>query len=405
MVKRSLPFCLPIYLTRMGYRSCRRSLFGLFVLITISGCAAQQTTPANFDAQLISGELAFDEVVPAAPERPLIDLNQDMRQFVSSDIREQFGRQQRFSRLMHKLNDQGFFANPYDPSATYTAAQAFAERRGNCLAYTNMFVALAREAGLDAQYRLVEAQPMWSVTDGYLVRNNHINVVLKSVVPGSLGTNRDVVVDFNRTLPITGLAARTISDGYAQSLYYANLAVDHLRNGDARQAFAHIKRGILLEPNNHDLWVNLGVLYLRLEKFDAALLAYEVALQVRPRSRSAWSGIARVHELRGDLETAQYYVDLSRNYQERNAHYHFALALQSYGTQAYDEALSAVNRAIDLNRKVPEFFALRGLTARQLGDVELAEASFSRQQSLKSAQGVQRMDGLNVSVCFATRMC
>src|SRR6187399_815490 len=51
--------------------------------------------------------------------------------------------------LQRALVDPSFgFA--YDKDATLTAAEVFALRRGNCLAFTALFVGLARSVGIDA---------------------------------------------------------------------------------------------------------------------------------------------------------------------------------------------------------------------------------------------------------------
>ncbi len=45
------------------------------------------------------------------------------------------------------------------PGLTLTAAEAFASRRGNCLSFTSMFVAMARSAGIPAFLMSVRREP------------------------------------------------------------------------------------------------------------------------------------------------------------------------------------------------------------------------------------------------------
>ena len=61
----------------------------------------------------------------------------------------------------------GHLVNDYQADGTFVAAETFARGRGNCLGYTNLFIALARDLGLNARYQLIESHPTFDVTSGY----------------------------------------------------------------------------------------------------------------------------------------------------------------------------------------------------------------------------------------------
>ena len=73
---------------------------------------------------------------------------------------------------------------------TRTASDTFHDRQGNCLSFTMLFVALAREAGLTANYQSVQVQPTWA-NDGQVVIASHVNAVVRT------GFGEETVVDFN----------------------------------------------------------------------------------------------------------------------------------------------------------------------------------------------------------------
>src|SRR6476646_8028919 len=56
----------------------------------------------------------------------------------------------RFQRLAHFIVDDDGLAMTYQENATYTVAQAYATRQANCLTFTLLVIALAKEAGLEA---------------------------------------------------------------------------------------------------------------------------------------------------------------------------------------------------------------------------------------------------------------
>ncbi len=353
----------------------------VIILAVCSGCAALggRNTDVQFPPELVDGQAAFGRTIPAADPIDLLSVTPAMREFVAEDVGTAAYSYARFRRLMRKMVATGFFINQYDRTATYSAAKTFDTRKGNCIAYTNLFVALAREADQQASYQVVHGQPSWNVESGYLVRNNHVNVHLRGIrVPGEFGS--ELTVDFNEIEPEDDARTELISDAYAASMFYGNLSVQHLHDNDPVQAFAYLKRGIETEPSNIDLWNNLGSLYSVLEKDALAEQAYQVARSIDARDKTAISGLVKVLHKQGRAEEAEGYQRLVMRYQNRNPYYQYALAEQAYHNDDFDRALVLVNQAIQLKRNNARFYALRAATAQKLGDDELVEQSLRLQR-------------------------
>jgi Tfp pilus assembly protein PilF len=333
----------------------------------------------SYPPALIDGVAAFGESVNPAPPLDLLWVSPEMADFVADIGGAGHFDSVRFRRLMRKLVRNGFFIDQYDRDATYSAAQTFAIRKGNCLAYTNMFIALAREAGLDAKYQLVDTQPTWDVESGFLVRNNHVNVILEGLrAPGN--TVSDITVDFNIVRVAQDVPRKTISDAYAESMFHGNLAVEQLHKRDPKTAFAYLKRALMTEPDNIDVWNNLGVLYSMLDQPNLAQQTYEIALSLNSRNRTAVAGLAKTLLQQGKFEEADHYADLAMKYQNRNPYYHYAIAEQAFHNDAFEDALTAIEQAISLKRDNPRFYGLRAATAQELGNAELLQQSIRLQQ-------------------------
>ena len=58
-------------------------------------------------------------------------------------------RNEQLERLAHYVFGDDGLALEYDNEVTRTVAQVYQDRKANCLSFTLLFVALAREAGLD----------------------------------------------------------------------------------------------------------------------------------------------------------------------------------------------------------------------------------------------------------------
>ena len=63
-------------------------------------------------------------------------------------IQRSYSRDQRLQALVEMIFGQHGLDLQYDANATYTVSDIWQHRRANCLAFTLLFVTLAREAGI-----------------------------------------------------------------------------------------------------------------------------------------------------------------------------------------------------------------------------------------------------------------
>lgn len=350
-------------------------------LLLLTGCTTTVQDP-RFEPEyqeLLDGASVFDEPV-SADEVPAVDMlavSEEMRAFIAAEVGNVRVPTVKFRRMFRGLSRDGYFTANYIADSTRTAAETFHHKSGNCLSYTSMFVALAREAGLDARFQLVRVPPNWDADSGFLIRYTHVNLVLKGFAYDSRN-GEEFSVDFNDVLPEPDYPRHEISDEQATSLFYANRSVFHMRAGEMREAFAYLKKAIDIAPDNPDLWINLGAFYAKQDAHAQALSSYQVALSLDPDNRGAISGLGRTHEMLGNEAEARYYKDQVRRYRQRNPYYHFAIAQTEFERARYGAALEAINTAIDLKYRNGRFHFLKGLTEYKLGDMESAQASFRR---------------------------
>jgi Flp pilus assembly protein TadD len=365
--------------------ACRAA--ALVCLLALSGaCASSGFNPGraaapDYPEWLLSGERLFGEPV-RADELPEIDISEpspEMRAFVAElvDGIDRRNSASRFRALFGGLVRNGYFNSVYSANQTLTAAETFEIKGGNCLSYTNLFIALAREAGLDASYQLVDVPPSWDADAGFIIRYTHINVLVRGLrlEPGA---HPLVTVDFNEVHPDAEYRRWTVSDDYASSLFHANLSVSLLRQGQVRDGFLHLRRAIDIEPANLDLWINLGAFYATQGDYAGSIEAYRIALQLAPNSRAALSGLARSYANHGNEAMAAVYRQRVRNYRETNPYYHYAMAQAAFERNDYEASLAHINNAIGLKRRAPRFYLLRALVEDKLGRPDAAEASLRR---------------------------
>ena len=358
----------------------------------LCGCASapEPVTSMSLD-ELLSGRALFGESVTSseAPLADILKLDDSMRVFLRDSVADAPQAGTRMRRLIDAMIDQGLLTLDYDPNLTYTAQETFHRRQGNCLSFTNLFMALARQVDLRVSYQMVDIPPTWLSEGEFVILNNHINVVVENIrVHGRF--KRDYVVDFNTAEFNGNYDTVVVGDDYARALYYSNVAVEAMQSGTRRLAFAYLLRGIEANAEVPGLWVNLGSLYSRAGRLDGAEAAYLHALEIQPGNKSALTNLAGLHKRLGNAEASAYYAGRVRYYRNQNPYYYYWRASVAYREQRYDDALVSLHRAIRLKDDEHQFYYLRGLTQLRTGNRDAARQSLQEAAEYASQDRVER---------------
>lgn len=329
-------------------------------------------------ADLLSGRAIFGEEVSSG-ERADIDIlgtDDAMREFVADLLSAPQGAA-RFRQLMERMRSGGYALSGYDPYANLSARAAFAERRGNCLTYTSLFIALARELGFEASYQLVDVPPDYDSVNGMVVLNKHVNARVDHV-PG----RGSVTVEFSEEFASGIHDRRVVDDQFALALHYNNLAFSGDMAGDERGAFVYLKKAIELTPRNPDLWTNLGVFHARRGHFDDAISGYRWAMKLDADHSAAVRGLANAYGALGQADNARFYQRRAAHSRARDAYTYYTLAQRAYQAERPAESLELISEAIRLHRKDHRFHRLQGEVHDLLGNTVAANESYKRARSL-----------------------
>jgi tetratricopeptide (TPR) repeat protein len=281
-----------------------RWLLSWSAIFAAAGCAAAAPVASRIpDSDLLSGAALFGEAPKQAPfpREEIFALDAEMRAFVREHVDGASAPDARLKSLLSGMERRGLFSLDYDAGVTQTATDTFHRRAGNCLSFTVLFVALAREAGLRASYQMVDIPPTRSTEADLILMSNHINALVKT------GSSRDYVVDFNLNELKGKYQTRAVNDQYALALFYSNNGVDALLRDDHATSFVHFRAAIEAFPTIAGPWVNLGLLYARAGRYEHAEAAYLRALAIDRRNRSALANLARAYAASGDHERAAMY--------------------------------------------------------------------------------------------------
>lgn len=368
----------------------RGLLLAIGVLVLLEACTASSPRRSEIsDEDLLSGKALDSSFAVSPPVISIEDafgLDGEMQEFVRQ-VRDFGGDSStKVVHLLQAMKQHGLFSLEYNEALTHTVSGTFHERRGNCLSFTMLFIALAREAGLHARYQLVDVPPQWNLDTDLVVIANHVNAVIDS------RTDKDLVVDFNKANFHGDFVTHRIDDAYAAALFYTNLGAEAMLRRDFPASFTLLREALRVRPDAVPPWVNLGVLYGRQGLYRHAEAAYLRALEISPQERSALSNLAGIYEALGEKDRAAEYRERVRRYQDINPYYHYARAQKAYHDAQYEDALAELRRAIRLRSDESVFYTLQGQALAALGREQDAAKSFARANENQRPESLMRTE-------------
>ncbi|MCY7354300.1 MAG: tetratricopeptide repeat protein [Lysobacter sp.] len=281
----------------------------------------------------------------------------------------------RLDLLVDFLIDAKGLGMEYQYDATYTVEQAFRARKANCLSFTLVFLALAREAGLVAYAQEIEETLAWHQSENTIYRINHINAGIR--VDG-----RRFTVDVGGDAAIALHHPRPVSDQRALAHYYNNRAAELMAQGKVTAAMPYMQTAIELDPVYATTWSNAGVLYLRNGDLVAAERAYARALSLNPFHAGALSNMVGLYKRTGErTHEADFHRRLEK-VQRKDPFHQFLLAVDYEKHGDYRRAASHYQRAIRLHGTEHRFHFGLARAYLQLGDTRRAGLALARAHAL-----------------------
>ncbi len=250
--------------------------------------------------------------------------------------------EEKLGRLRDALLLGPAFTFEYQRDSTFSAAEAFESRRGNCVSFTNLFIALGRSLGIRLQAALVSARGSSEREGDLIVTYNHMVAVFTLV-----GSRTAKVYDFYRSAdPLEGRLV--LLDDYAVAAIRAsNDGIAHLHRGEGSEAVRDLEIAVKLAPGLGSLYANLGLAKWRAGDVPGAFASIRKGLEIEPRGASLLQNLAAL------------YVDAGRPAEAR-----------------------AALGALDVGRASPYLLIVRGDLDLRAGDVKRALRNYHDAASL-----------------------
>ncbi len=338
-----------------------RRVVACCLLLMLSACASTgsptlaELPPLSLPRGALTGEDARRLETP-----DLLATDAAMREFVALYTADAGSSHQRLVALHRAIRGGATLGIDYDPLAEGTALDAFYDQAANCLSYANLFVALAREAGLDARYQWVDVRPQWTRMGERVAVRLHVNAVVH------LGRHDRFMVDID-PLPSREIAgAREMADRDARALYHNNIAMQALAVEDVERAWLHGARALQISPELGLLWTNIGAVYRLAGQHRDAESAYLQALALDSGDRSAMNNLMVLYELEGRLEDYAHWSRRVERHRDSNPYYHAWLGDQAGEEGDWRGALGHYREALELQPGDGELHFAVGLIYSEL---------------------------------------
>lgn len=324
-------------------------------------------------------------------------LTDEMKRWVLQSVPEFGADEERLNFLMTGLLSDRRLGITYEGGFTGTAPEVFEERKANCLSFSQLFVAMAREAGIPAYYLRV------GDIDGYEKQGDLI--IVSGHITAGYGepTNRKVL-EFNLdpVLDYDYRRAEPISDLTAIALYYTNRAAELIQAKELEAAVDAADTALELDPTLAIAWVNRGVGLRRMGRWEEAEMSYARALEHRPNFEPALQDLETVLRLQGRFDEAEQVVARIEKLGTRNPFHLLRLGDDSMSRGRADDARIYYRRALRLMRESPEPYAALGLADLMRGDREGAEKWLLRAKAVSMES--QRVRALERRVRDRTKL-
>ncbi|HET9157079.1 MAG TPA: tetratricopeptide repeat protein [Myxococcaceae bacterium] len=310
-----------------------------FVLGLSAGCATSagsRRTPT--DALIDQGH---DEGVFLEPP---LRLSSQILKLVREKVGYAGNEKSRLLELVRFMGDADGLTFQYQTQSSLSAEAAFHARRGDCMSYANLLVALARALDVDVRFVRITTLPVKWEAGGRFFESSHMAVALGR----NAAWEQAVIVDFGNvhTSPWRFSLYDDVSDEEAFVLFQNNVAVQRMLAGDVVTAERMLRFLHQHSPRTPEVPNNLSLVLLQTGHDREALDLLEASVEQFPRFRPMFANAVQAAHRIGDEALAQTLEARGRELLEDEPAWNFNEGMRSYHARAYSTAALRFEKAL-----------------------------------------------------------
>jgi len=193
----------------------------------------------------------------------------------------------------------------------------------------------------------------------------------------------------NRLLEAENLFLRAVKKNDKFTGARMNLAYLYLLKRTPDKAIVQLNEVLVLEPDNAEAKVTLGDAYLATNDLQKAEENYLAALDGRLDNAGALFGLAQISRLKGETKEPAIYLNrvATLTADSKSPEFLYKFALEAMRDNLFDEAKSALQRAVELRPNEPSYILALGIAWLRKTDLFEAEKLFRRVLEIQPENG------------------
>ena len=303
-----------------------------------------------------------------------IEIDDEIRDAIGRDVGRWGTPYDRVRRILRFMNDRGYLNFQYDKEVSITAREAYHTHRGNCMSYTNLFLGIARHLNIKVFFVHVNEATTFYERGGTFIVSSHMAIGYDSgdrITLVDLGGESDRLRVYERIDDLKGFI-----------LFYNNVAVEKMLDGDQAGAEKLLRFLVKLRPGMKETLNNLGVILIREGRHQEAMAIYKDLIVSAPDYHPAFTNGLTAARGSRDEALAKTFSDGARNISERDPFYLFNEGVKAFQSGDYQTAESLVKKALWYQPHNPLLHAWLAKVMLQTGRTDEGLREFKEAQDL-----------------------
>jgi len=250
----------------------------------------------------------------------------------------------RLLKVVRFMADSDGLGFQYQTQSSLNAEKAYVARRGDCMSYANLLVALARTLDVPVRFVRITQLPVTWEAGGRFFESSHMAVALGR----NASWDQAVIVDFGNvhTSPWRFSLYDDVPDEEAFVLFQNNVAVQRMLAGDVKTAERILRFFHQHAPRTPEVPNNLSLVLLQTGHDREALDLLEASVEQFPRFRPLFANAVQAARRIGDENLAKTLEGRGRELLEDEPAWNFNEGMRSYHARAYSTAALRFEKAL-----------------------------------------------------------
>ena len=315
---------------------------------------------AEFNKRLTPEERKLVEIPYRIPDS-VIHTIQAETQYLQND--------QKLDYLVRNMIMYNRFHLEYAEDSTFTATKLLTKKRGNCISFSHLLIALSRAAGLPSHYVYILKNPSFSVYEKTISVNYH-------VMTGIEIQDEIRFYDFQPGYNRSFFRLYGVSDLEAIALHYNNIGAEYITRDNLKMAEKYLTIAYKLAPENSEILSNYGLLAMRKNQPQVAKKYLWRAVNLDQTCYPAWHNLLYLSVVEKDQNT---FMALKKELKSvESPTIKVFLASLAYREKNYSHTIDLLDGIDPERTRLNIVYLLRAQAYYQMGNIEASREMLNR---------------------------